>query len=177
MPWRRQCGSSHTGKFLTLTSSLRILPNRIGGVATISVHELDQSSEGNEVTRSIAIFAVPLALACTGSITGETPGDHGAPAGNGVVGGAGGSGVDPQSNVPGRTPMAAPHAPEYTYTVRDLLGEDVSTLLASFPADGRTTDGSDYALTPTLVPLAELKKKVHGDHGPRKQGRPAASRR
>jgi hypothetical protein len=27
---------------------------------------------------------------------------------------------------------------EYTYTIRDLLGEDVSALLADFPADGRT---------------------------------------
>jgi hypothetical protein len=32
---------------------------------------------------------------------------------------------------------------EYTYTVRDLLGEDVSALMASFPADGRSTAGFD----------------------------------
>src|SRR5688500_15482920 len=32
---------------------------------------------------------------------------------------------------------------EYTYTVRDLLGEDVSSLVAGFPADGRSTDGFD----------------------------------
>jgi hypothetical protein len=34
---------------------------------------------------------------------------------------------------------------EYTYTVRDLLGEDVSALMAGFPADGRSADGFDNA--------------------------------
>jgi hypothetical protein len=101
------------------------------------------------VTRAIAIFALPLALACTGSITDETPGHDGALAGNGGGNGVGGGiaagsgGVDPQGAVPGRTPMRRLTLTEYTYTVRDLLGEDVSSLVAGFPADGRSTDGFD----------------------------------
>jgi hypothetical protein len=102
------------------------------------------------VKRSIAILAVPFALACTGSISGEMPGHHGTPAGNGLgVAGAGGgsggsaSGVDPQDNVPGRTPMRRLTVTEYTYTIRDLLGEDVSALLADFPADARSAQGFD----------------------------------
>lgn len=101
----------------------------------------------------LAIFALPLALACTGSITGETPGHDGAPAGSGTgvgagtsgSGGPGGPGVGPEDNVPGRTPMRRLTVTEYTYTVRDLLGEDVSALVAGFPADGRSTDGFDNA--------------------------------
>jgi hypothetical protein len=98
--------------------------------------------------RAIAILALPLALACTGSITDETPGHDGALAGNGGGNGVGGGiaagsgGVDPQGT-PGRTPMRRLTLTEYTYTVRDLLGEDVSALVASFPADGRSTDGFD----------------------------------
>lgn len=105
--------------------------------------------------RAIAALAVPLALACTGSITGEAPGHEGAPAGNGVgsgtgagagagsPGGSGAPGVGPQDNVPGRTPMRRLTVTEYTYTVRDLLGEDVSALLADFPADARSAEGFD----------------------------------
>jgi hypothetical protein len=32
---------------------------------------------------------------------------------------------------------------EYVYTIRDLLGEDVTTLVAGFPADGLSADGFD----------------------------------
>jgi hypothetical protein len=118
--------------------------------------------------RAIAIFAVPLALACTGSLAGER---DGAPAGNGVGGTAGvggvagvpgvpgGSGspaVDPQGNVPGRTPMRRLTITEYTYTVRDLLGEDVSSLIASFPADGRSTDGFDNIAASLGVQTSQL---------------------
>ena len=108
--------------------------------------------------RAMAIFAVPFALACTGSLAGEVPGQDGTTAGNGVgttsggggavaggPGGSGGSSVDPQSNVPGRTPMRRLTITEYTYTVRDLLGEDISSLLAGFPADARSADGFDNA--------------------------------
>lgn len=115
--------------------------------------DLDQLSGGQDVRRSIALFAVPLALACTGSLTGEGPGHDGAAGGTGVgsttgtgggvPGGSGGPAVDPQGNVPGRTPMRRLTLTEYVYTVRDLLGEDVSPLVASFPADGRSTDGFD----------------------------------
>lgn len=103
--------------------------------------------------RSIALIAVPLALACTGSLTGETAGHDGSPTGVGIgtgggsggpgPGGAGGPGVGPEDNVPGRTPMRRLTVTEYTYTVRDLLGEDVGSLLVGFPADGRSTDGFD----------------------------------
>lgn len=105
---------------------------------------------------SLAIFALPLALACTGSITEGPPGQDGAPTGSGVgpgsggpgsggpgSGGAGGPGVGSQETVPGRTPMRRLTLTEYTYTIRDLLGEDVSTLLVGFPADGLSSDGFD----------------------------------
>lgn len=116
--------------------------------------------------RSIAIFAVPLALACTGSITGE-PGQNGAPgngvgsptgagAGPGGPGSSGAPGVGPQDNVPGRTPMRRLTVTEYTYTVRDLLGEDVSALLAGFPADGRSTDGFDNVAASLEVQTSQL---------------------
>jgi hypothetical protein len=111
------------------------------------------------VRRSIAALAVPLAFACTGSLGGELPGHDGTPAGKGVgsstgvggggaaggPGGSGGSAVDPQVTVPGRTPMRRLTTTEYTYTVRDLLGEDVSSLLTGFPADARSADGFDNA--------------------------------
>ena len=105
---------------------------------------------------AIAIFALPLALACTGAISGEMPGHDGAPAGSGIGSGSGGPGaasagtsgaggpdVGPQETVPGRTPMRRLTLTEYTYTIRDLLGEDVTTLVAGFPADGLSADGFD----------------------------------
>jgi hypothetical protein len=100
------------------------------------------------VTRPIAMFALPLALACTGSIAGETPRQDGTPAGNPGANGAGGGSVggpggSAGNSVPGRTPMRRLTVTEYTYTVRDLLGEDVGSLMSSFPADGRSTDGLD----------------------------------
>jgi hypothetical protein len=85
----------------------------------------------------MAFLALPFALACQGAISGE-PAGHDATlggSGNGVAG-AGAGGIAP--NAPGRTPMRRLTVTEYTYTLRDLLGEDVSTLVASFPADGRT---------------------------------------
>jgi hypothetical protein len=106
----------------------------------------------------MAVLVLPLALACTASI-GEGPGSDAGPIGNAASGaggtagsngvggngvaGFGGSSVDPESSVPGRTPMRRLTLTEFTYTVRDLLGEDVSSLAASFPADGRSTDGFD----------------------------------
>lgn len=104
------------------------------------------------MTRSIATFALPFALACTGSMTGEPPGQAGTPASNaggntqgggGIAGGSAGSGAIAPETVPGRTPMRRLTLTEYTYTVRDLLGEDASTLMASFPADGRSAAGFD----------------------------------
>jgi hypothetical protein len=94
------------------------------------------------------MFALPLALACTGSIAGETPRQDGTPAGNPGANGAGGGSVggpggSAGNSVPGRTPMRRLTVTEYTYTVRDLLGEDVGSLMSSFPADGRSTDGLD----------------------------------
>jgi hypothetical protein len=97
----------------SLVRRVRILSDRIGAVAPMRTHGLDRLSWGGDVTRFIAIFSLPLALACTGSITGEMPGQDGAPGGNGagnvagggMSGGSGGSGVGPQDNVPGRTPM------------------------------------------------------------------------
>jgi hypothetical protein len=107
------------------------------------------------VKPSIAIFALPLALACTGAITGELPGHDGAPNGSGTgpgsggsgsggpAGGSGGPGGGSEETVPGRTPMRRLTLTEYTYTIRDLLGEDVTTLVAGFPADGLSADGFD----------------------------------
>lgn len=120
--------------------------------------------------RSIAILAVPLALACTGSIAGESPGHDGASAGTGAgsgasvggsgPGGSGGSGAPnapgAQETGPGRTPMRRLTLTEYTYTVRDLLGEDVSALLAGFPADGRSTDGFDNVAASLEVQTTQL---------------------
>jgi hypothetical protein len=98
------------------------------------------------VKPSIALFTLPLALACTGSINGGLPGHDGGPAGSGAgpgSGGSGGPGVGAQETVPGRTPMRRLTLTEYTYTIRDLLGEDVGTLVTGFPADGLSADGFD----------------------------------
>jgi hypothetical protein len=94
----------------------------------------------------IVLFSLPLALACTGSINGGLPGHDGGPAGSGTgpgSDGSGGPGVGPQEIVPGRTPMRRLTLTEYTYTIRDLLGEDVGTIVTGFPADGLSADGFD----------------------------------
>jgi Protein of unknown function (DUF1592)/Protein of unknown function (DUF1588)/Protein of unknown function (DUF1587)/Protein of unknown function (DUF1595)/Protein of unknown function (DUF1585) len=122
------------------------------------------------VKHALVVLTLPVALACTGSVTGELPADDGAPSGNGVggttsVAGGGGAGgptgsagasVDPEANVPGRTPMRRLTITEYAYTVRDLLGEDVTSLVASFPADGRSTYGFDNIAASLEVQTSQL---------------------
>lgn len=103
--------------------------------------------------RFIVGFAATLAFGCQGSLSGDSgspqgtaPGSvagSGSGAASGVTGGngagvGGGPGVDPAQGPPGRTPMRRLTLTEYAYTIRDLLGEDVSALVAGFPADGRT---------------------------------------
>jgi hypothetical protein len=99
------------------------------------------------VRRFIAIFVVPFALACQGSISGGPSGQEPAAGSGGVAGGGagGGGGVNPLA--PGRTPMRRLTITEYVNTVRDLLGEDASALVASFPRDGSTAGFDNVAAT------------------------------
>lgn len=98
--------------------------------------------------RLAAIFSLPFTLACGSPSSGEMPGPDGLPnqgsgvggsaaGGTGIGGIGGGVGVTP-ADTPGRTPMRRLTVTEYTYSIRDLLGEDVSAVMADFPADGLT---------------------------------------